>query len=195
MDLNGKLIIFSAPSGSGKTTIVQEILKKIPGLEFSVSACSRKPRPKEENGRDYYFLTQEEFRKGIENEEFIEWEEVYPGQLYGTLKSELQRIWNKGNHVVFDVDVLGGLNIKKQFPASSLAVFIKAPSIEVLRHRLANRGTESPEQIEKRISKASYEMSFAGMFDLVIVNDVLETAIEETFHKIETFLKHKIITK
>lgn len=189
MGMTGKLIIFSAPSGSGKTTIVKDVLKKIPDLEFSISACSRKPRQNEENGRDYYFLTEEEFRKGIENNDFVEWEEVYLGQLYGTLKSELERIWNKGNHVVFDVDVVGGLNIKKMFPENSLSVFIKAPSIEILRQRLIKRGTENPEQVEKRVNKASYEMSFAPMFDLIIINDILETAIQETIDKIEEFLK------
>jgi guanylate kinase len=184
----GKLIIFSAPSGSGKTTIVKEVLKKISGLEFSVSACSRTPRENEVNGKDYYFLSAEEFREKIKNHEFIEWEEVYANQYYGTLKSELDRIWEKGNHVVFDVDVVGGLNIKKQFPENSLSIFIKAPSIEVLRTRLINRGTETAEQLKKRIDKAEYEMGFAQDFDILIVNNNLEIAINQTIDAIQEFL-------
>jgi guanylate kinase len=184
----GKLIIFSAPSGSGKTTIVKEVLKRIPGLEFSVSACSRSPRENEVNGKDYYFLSAEEFRQKTRNLEFIEWEEVYVNQYYGTLKSELDRIWEKGNHVVFDVDVVGGLNIKKQFPENSLSIFIKAPSIEVLRTRLVNRGTETTEQLKKRIDKAEYEMGFAHEFDIEIVNDKLEIAVNQTIEAIQKFL-------
>jgi guanylate kinase len=185
----GKLIIFSAPSGSGKTTIVKEVLEKIRGLEFSVSACSRLPRKNEINGKDYYFFSLQEFKQKIENQEFIEWEEVYPGQYYGTLKSELNRIWLKSHHVVFDVDVIGGLNIKKQFKENSLAFFIKAPSVEVLRKRLTERGTETAEQIEKRINKAEYERGFAGEFDVVIVNNVLETAVNQTIQNIIAFLQ------
>jgi guanylate kinase len=185
----GKLLIFSAPSGSGKTTIVGQVLKKISGLEFSVSACSRAPRAHEINGKDYYFLTADEFRKKINDNEFIEWEEVYENQYYGTLKSEVERIWANGNHVVFDVDVVGGLNIKKQFPENALAIFIQAPSIDILRQRLINRGTETEEQINKRIAKAEYEMGFAEKFDTVIINDVLETAVNQTIHQIEGFLK------
>jgi guanylate kinase len=184
----GKLLIFSAPSGSGKTTIVKEVLKTIPGLEFSVSACSRSPRANEVDGKDYYFLSAEEFRQKIKNHEFVEWEEVYTDQLYGTLKSELNRIWEKGHHVVFDVDVVGGLNIKKQFQENSLSIFIKAPSIALLRKRLTNRGTETEEQINKRINKAEYEMGFADEFDLVIINDKLDIAVEQTIRKIEEFL-------
>jgi guanylate kinase len=185
----GKLIIFSAPSGSGKTTIVKEVLKKLSGLEFSVSACSRLPRKNEMNGKDYYFYSPEEFKHKIENQEFVEWEEVYPGQFYGTLKSELDRIWDKGNHVVFDVDVIGGLNIKKQFAKDSLSLFIKAPSVEILRKRLTLRGTETLEQIEKRVNKAEYELGFANKFDVVIVNNDLDTAVTETLQKIDVFLK------
>jgi len=186
----GKLLIFSAPSGSGKTTIVKEILKKISNLEFSVSACSRSPRNSEVHGKDYYFLCAEEFRQKIKNQEFVEWEEVYDNQFYGTLKSELNRIWEKGHHVVFDVDVIGGLNIKKQFQANSLSIFIKAPSIESLRNRLINRGTETQDQVKKRIDKAEYEMGFANEFDVVIVNDRLEIAVEEAINKINKFLKN-----
>jgi len=184
----GKLLIFSAPSGSGKTTIVKEVLQKISGLEFSVSACSRSPRVNEADGKDYYFLSAEEFRQKIENKEFVEWEEVYTDQFYGTLRSELNRIWEKGHHVVFDLDVMGGINIKKQFPDNSMSIFIKAPSIESLRTRLEKRGTETAEQIEKRVNKAGYEMGFAKDFDLVIVNDKLEMAVEQAIKEIKQFL-------
>jgi guanylate kinase len=185
----GKLIIFSAPSGSGKTTIVKEVLSKVPNLEFSVSACSRSPRPNETDGKDYYFFSIEEFKQRINNQEFIEWEEVYSDQFYGTLKSEMDRIWDKGNHIVFDLDVMGGINIKKQFPENSLSFFIQAPSIEVLRTRLINRNTETEEQIEKRVNKAEYELSFANKFDVVIVNDNLENAINQTINRINNFVK------
>ena len=148
-----KLIIFSAPSGSGKTTIVREILKEFTELEFSISACSRNPRQGEVNAKDYHFLSLEEFKSKIVNNDFIEWEEVYTDNFYGTLKSEVNRIWNKGNHVIFDVDVVGGVNIKNQFPENSLAIFVEAPSIKILEDRLRNRGTETEEQIRKRINK------------------------------------------
>ncbi len=183
----GKLLIFSAPSGSGKTTIVKEVINRIPGLEFSVSACSRLPRPNELHGKDYYFFSIKEFKQRIDNHEFIEWEEVYPNQFYGTLKSEIDRIWAKGHHLVFDVDVLGGINIKKQFPENSLSFFIQAPTLEVLRSRLKNRGTETDSQIEKRIGKAEHEMGFAKQFDKIIVNNRLEEAIEETVELITEF--------
>jgi guanylate kinase len=186
----GKLLIFSAPSGSGKTTIVKEVLKSIPELEFSISACSRKPRVNELDGKDYYFISADEFRKRIENHEFVEWEEVYADQYYGTLKSELERIWNKNKHVVFDVDVIGGLNIKKQYTSESLSIFIKAFSVEELRKRLKNRGTETDTQIEKRISKAEYELSFANKFDVTIVNDTLENAVNSTIKAIKDFLQN-----
>jgi guanylate kinase len=185
----GKLIIFSAPSGSGKTTIVKEVLKKFNNLEFSISACSREPREGETHAKDYYFLSVDDFKQRIINEDFIEWEEVYQNNFYGTLKSEANRIWEKGNHVVFDVDVKGGLNIKKQFGERALAFFIKAPSIEELRRRLEKRGTETVEQINKRINKAEYELGFAKDFDVVILNDVLEKAVEETIDLINDFLK------
>jgi guanylate kinase len=185
----GKLIIFSAPSGSGKTTIVKEVLKKFNNLEFSISACSREPREGETHAKDYYFLSVDDFKQRIINEDFIEWEEVYQNNFYGTLKSEANRIWEKGNHVVFDVDVKGGLNIKKQFGDRALAFFIKAPSIEELRRRLEKRGTETVEQINKRINKAEYELGFAKDFDVVILNDVLEKAVEETIDLINDFLK------
>ena len=184
----GKLIIFSAPSGSGKTTIVKEVLKNLNNLEFSVSACSRQPRVNEIHGKDYYFISPDDFRQRIDNHEFVEWEEVYPNQYYGTLKSELERIWKKGNHVVFDVDVVGGLNIKKLYPVESIAIFVKAPSIESLKSRLQNRGTERPDQIEKRINKAQYEMGFAEKFDIVIVNDDLVIAVEKTINTVNEFI-------
>ncbi len=185
----GKLLIFSAPSGSGKTTIVKEVLKQVSNLEFSISACSRGPRNGEVHGKDYYFLSVEEFKKKIEDQEFIEFEEVYANQFYGTLKSELNRIWNNGNHVVFDVDVIGGLNIKKQFQEQSLAIFIKAPSIEELKKRLENRATETVEQIAKRIQKAEHELGFADEFDTIILNINLNFAIEETIKQVTKFLR------
>jgi len=184
-----KLIIFSAPSGSGKTTIITEVLKSFPNLEFSVSACSRKPRKGEVHGKNYYFLSINEFKQKIANDEFVEWEEVYKDNFYGTLKSELHRIWNKGNHVVFDVDVVGGINLKKKFPDNSLAIFIKAPSIEALEQRLRNRGTETEEQIQKRIGKAQKELEYSKYFDIVIVNDVLDIAVNETIDAIKRFLE------
>jgi guanylate kinase len=187
----GKLLIFSAPSGSGKTTIVREVLKRFNNLEFSISACSRAPRKGEVHAKDYYFLEVEDFKQRINNEEFVEWEEVYKDSFYGTLKSEVDRIWNNGNHVVFDVDVKGGLNIKKQFGEKALAIFIKPPSVEELRRRLEKRGTETQEQIDKRINKAEYELGFAKGFDVVILNDELEKAVEETNNLVAEFLNNK----
>jgi len=185
----GKLLIFSAPSGSGKTTIVKEVLEEFENLEFSISACSRAPRTGEVDGKDYYFLSLEEFKQSIDNDGFVEWEEVYKNNFYGTLKSEVNRIWDKGNHVVFDVDVIGGLNIKKQFGDKALAIFVKAPSIDELNSRLKGRGTETQEQIDKRISKAEYELGFADDFDVVILNDDLEKAVIETSKIITEFLR------
>lgn len=187
-DSKGKLIIVCAPSGSGKTTIVKSVLPDISSLEFSVSACSRTPREGEVNGKDYYFLSEDEFRKKIDEGAFLEWEEVYPGSFYGTLKSEVQRIWNEGKHVIFDVDVVGGINIKKQYPDNSLALFIMPPSVEELRARLTGRGTETPESLEKRISKAEFEMGFASGFDATVVNDDLEMAIALTREIMNSFL-------
>ena len=187
--MKGKLIVISAPSGSGKTTIVKQILASGLNIEFSVSAASRQSRINETNGRDYYFMSEEEFRKKIENDEFLEWEEVYKGNFYGTLKSEIQRIWEKGNHVIFDVDVKGGLNIKKYDPENTLAIFISAPSIKTLEERLKNRLTDTEETIKKRIAKAEYELSFAPQFDKIIVNDNLETAVKETSEIIRAFIR------
>jgi len=184
----GKIVIFSAPSGSGKTTIVKHLLSKGLNMEFSVSACSRAPRGQEQNGVDYYFLTAEEFRQRIDNDEFVEWEEVYAGRFYGTLKTELTRIWSKGNHVLFDVDVKGGINLKKKFGDNALSVFVMPPSIDELRRRLVGRATDAPEEIERRIAKAEEEISYANQFDLIIVNDNLTTACKQAFEKVNKFL-------
>ncbi len=188
MEVSGKLIIFSAPSGSGKTTIVKELLKMFPQFEFSISATSRQPRGTEQNGVDYFFLSQEEFRQKVANDEFVEWEEVYNGTCYGTLKSEMQRIWQKGNVIIFDVDVMGGINLKRIFGQSACSMFIMPPSVEVLRERLIGRGTDSMETIEKRVAKADFELSKSGEFDHVVVNDVLEDAIAKTRDIISNFL-------
>lgn len=184
----GKVIIFSAPSGSGKSTIVNHLLTQDLGLEFSVSATSRRPRGEEQNGREYYFFSRDEFEQKIGNGEFLEWEEVYPGCFYGTLLSEIDRIWQKGRTVVFDVDVIGGINIKKKFGKDALSIFIQAPSVEELRSRLVGRATDSPEKIEQRISKAEYEMSFASQFDTILVNGQLETALSEAEKTVREFL-------
>jgi guanylate kinase len=186
--IQGKLVIVCAPSGSGKTTIVRSVLPQLPELEFSVSACSRPPRPGEIDGKDYYFLTSEVFRDRIGEGAFLEWEEVYPGSYYGTLKSEVQRIWEQGKHVIFDVDVVGGLNIKKQYPVNSLSIFIMPPSVEELKRRLTARGTETDDSLNKRIAKAEYELGFAHEFDLTLVNDDLDVAIRETYEALNTFL-------
>lgn len=183
-----KVVIFSAPSGSGKTTIVHQILKMFPFFEFSISACSRQPRANEENGKDYYFLPIETFREKIINQEFLEWEEVYQDHLYGTLKSEVDRIWAKNHVVIFDVDVVGGSNLKKYFDHKALSIFVMPPSLQVLEERLLKRGTENPDSLKKRIEKASYEMSFAPKFDLQIINDQLDVAVLETKNAIEKFL-------
>jgi len=187
--MKGKVIIFSAPSGSGKTTIVHEVMKRVEGLGFSVSATSRAPRPGEVNGRDYYFISPEEFREKVERGEFIEWEEVYPGTYYGTLRSEIERLWREGKNVVFDVDVVGGSNLKRIFGEKALAIFIQAPSIEVLKQRLEQRGTETPESIARRLAKAGFELGYAKLFDRIIINDQLEAAIEQTVEAVKSFLK------
>ena len=164
----GKAIIFSAPSGSGKTTIVKHLLKKNPDLGFSISASTRDKRGRtESHGKDYYFLSPEEFKRKIDADEFIEWEEVYEGNFYGTLKSEIERIWKIGKNVIFDVDVKGGLNLKKYFGNRALAIFVKVPSLEVLKERLSDRGTESAESLSRRLFKAKFEMSFQDQFDVV----------------------------
>lgn len=177
--MQGKLIIFSAPSGAGKTTIVKHLLQQKLGLEFSISATSRAMRHTETNGKDYYFLTSDEFKKKIENDEFLEWEEVYTGTFYGTLKSEVERIRNNGKHVIFDVDVVGGCNIKKYYGDEALAIFVQPPSVEELHNRLVCRSTDLPEVIEKRVAKAEYELTFADKFDVIIVNDDLGKAQQQ----------------
>lgn len=185
----GKCIIVAAPSGAGKTTIVHHLLEDIPELAFSISACNRPPRPHERNGEDYHFLTTEEFLKKVNDDEFLEWEEVYDNQYYGTLKSEIKRIWEQGKHVIFDVDVIGAKNLKKSLGDNALSIFIMPPSVEELEERLKKRHTEDEESLEKRINKASLEMQEATHFDVVILNDKLNIAIEETKEKVHSFIK------
>ena len=184
----GKIVIFSAPSGSGKSTIVNYLLTRGLGLEFSISATSRAPRGQERNGVEYYFMTPEEFKRRIERGEFVEHEEVYAGCYYGTLRSEVERIWGEGHTIVFDVDVKGGLNLKKIFGERALTIFIEPPSIEELRRRLVGRGTDAPEKIEQRLAKASEELGYAGQFDRVVVNDDLRVAQEETERIVREFV-------
>lgn len=189
--MEGKLIIFSAPSGAGKTTIVHHLLKVFPQLEFSVSACSRPMRDGETNGVDYYFIPVEDFKKKIAGNEFIEWEEVYKDNFYGTLKIEIERIWKKEKHVIFDVDVIGGLNLKNKFTDSALAVFVMPPSIQDLEIRLKSRETETPESIARRIGKAESELKTVDLFDKVILNDKLENAFVEAEKIVSEFLNQK----
>ncbi|HRR49987.1 MAG TPA: guanylate kinase [Bacteroidales bacterium] len=188
MKKENRAMIFSAPSGAGKSTIVSHLMKKFPVLGFSISATSRQPRENEVNGREYYFLSTEEFRKKIANNEFVEYEEVYKGYYYGTLKSEVERLWNEGKVIVFDIDVKGGLNLKKLYGDAALAVFIKPPSIEVLRERLVKRGSEDSASLERRIKKAEYELTFESQFDKVLVNDSLEQCLKEAEQITEEFL-------
>lgn len=185
----GKLVIFSAPSGSGKTTIVRELLKRFNCFEFSISATSRQPRGQEQNGVDYYFLSNEEFKERVARDEFVEWEEVYQGTCYGTLKSEMERIWAKGNIILFDVDVMGGINLKHIFGDNACSVFIMPPSVEELERRLRGRGTDAEEVIQKRIAKAEFELSKASEFDHVVVNDKLEEAVDKVAEIITLFIK------
>lgn len=175
---NHKLIVFSAPSGSGKTTIVRHLLKTFPQLGFSISACTRDKRGRtEENGKDYYFLTPDDFRRKIEKGDFVEWEEVYEGAFYGTLKSEIERIWELGKAVIFDVDVKGGLSLKEYYGEKALTVFVKVPSLEVLKERLTGRGTDSEDSISRRLFKVQFEMGFQDRFDVILVNDNLENTL------------------
>lgn len=188
MSSQGKLIIFSAPSGSGKTTIVRHLLASNSKLGFSISACTRPKREKsEEHGRDYYFLSPEEFKRRIDNEEFVEWEEVYPGCFYGTLKAEIQRIWDMGKHVVFDVDVKGGLSLKKYYQERALAVFVKCPSMDVLEERLRTRKTDSEESIAARLFKVKFEMSFEDKFDVTLINNELNQALKDAQKLVDDF--------
>lgn len=187
---NNKVIIFSAPSGAGKSTIVNHILGLHPELEFSISATSRAPRGQERHGVEYYFFSANEFRRMIEEDKFVEHEEVYPGSFYGTLKSEVERIWAKGHAIVFDIDVQGGVNLKRIFGDKAFSVFIQAPSVEVLRERLIGRGTDTPEAIDKRVAKAASEMEFAiGRFDHVLINDDLTEAFAEAERVVDDFLR------
>jgi guanylate kinase len=182
------LIIITAPSGAGKTSITQHLLQQFPQLSFSISAATRQPRGKEQNGVDYHFMSVAAFEQKIQEDAFVEWEMVYEGKYYGTLKSELQRLWQNGKVPLLDIDVKGAIHVRQQFPDSSLSIFIQAPSIEELRKRLQGRGTETPESIETRINKAAYEMSFKERFDAIVVNDVLAKAQQEAVELVSSFL-------
>lgn len=185
----GKAILFSAPSGCGKTTIIKELMQYFDCFDFSISATSRAPRGEEQDGKDYYFLSKEEFMRRVEQDDFLEWEEVYSGTCYGTLKSEVERIWAGGKVIVFDVDVNGGRNIKRYFGEDALSIFVMPPSIEVLEQRLRSRGTDSEEAIVKRLARSAEELKQAPAFDVTIVNDDLARAVEETRRVVERFLQ------
>ncbi|TVR36862.1 MAG: guanylate kinase [Cryomorphaceae bacterium] len=187
--MRGKAIILSAPSGAGKTTIVHHLLDQPLNLAFSVSACSRPMRSHEKNGVDYHFLSVEDFRKRIAEDAFVEWEEVYPDMYYGTLRSEVERIWARGEHVVFDVDVKGGINLKKALGDRALSIFVQPPSIEVLEARLRNRGTESEETLKRRVGKARKELEDAIHFDVVLLNDDLQIALKQATETVQSFIK------
>ena len=189
MSKNGKLIVFSAPSGSGKTTIVEHLLQQEElNLEFSISATSRAQRGDEVDGKHYYFMTFEKFKQHIKNDDFLEWEEVYRDNFYGTLKTEIERIWSKGKHVIFDIDVVGGLRIKKKFPGQTLAVFVKPPSVDELKRRLKKRKTETEDKINMRIVKASIELATAPQFDHIIENNDLNKALEASYQLVSDFI-------
>jgi guanylate kinase len=186
----GKALIFSAPSGSGKTTIVKHLLQNNPDLGFSISASTRDRRGRtEEHGKDYYFLSPSEFKKKIDGDEFIEWEEVYEGNFYGTLKSEIDRIWSLNKNVIFDLDVKGGINLKKYFGDKALSVFVKVPTLQLLKERLSDRGTESQENLSRRLFKAEFEMSFQNEFDVVLVNENLQKSLDEAQRLYDSFTK------
>ncbi|HUH35753.1 MAG TPA: guanylate kinase [Moheibacter sp.] len=185
---SGKLIIVSAPSGSGKTTLVKHLLETVEAVEFSISCATRSPRPNEIDGKDYYFISTEEFRQKIAQEAFAEWEEVYENNFYGTLKAEIDRIWDQNKAVIFDIDVVGGINLKKLYPENSLSIFIMPPSLDELESRLRNRQTETEEKLQMRIDKAEKELLMAAEFDTVILNDVLEESKKEMVDKIQAFL-------
>ncbi len=186
-----KIIIFSAPSGAGKTTIVKYLLANNPNLGFSVSACTRSKREGEQNGKDYYFLNPEEFKEKMDKGEFVEWQEVYENLYYGTLKSEVERLWNLGKAVVFDVDVKGGVNLKKYYGDKALAIFVKPPSMDVLKERLRTRNTETPESLQKRFAKMEQEMDFEKYFDLALLNENLEETFEKAKSMVNDFLNGK----
>ena len=185
---NGKLIIFSAPSGAGKTTIVQHLLKKIPELEFSISATTRKPRGDEQDGKDYYFIKKEEFLHRIAKKQFVEFEEVYAGTFYGTLRTEIERIWQQGKTVIFDIDVQGGLHLKRKYDGQALAIFVQAPSLAVLKERLTGRGTDSHEKLQERFTKAEKELGYAPQFDIILKNHDLQTACSEAEEIVKNFI-------
>jgi guanylate kinase len=188
MTKEGKLIIFSAPSGAGKTTIVHHLLKKIPELEFSISATTRQSRGNETNGKDYYFISQEEFLHRIAKKQFVEFEEVYTGTFYGTLRTEIERIWQKGKTVIFDIDVEGGLHLKRKYDGQALAIFVQPPSLDVLIERLTGRGTDSAEKLQERFIKAEKELNYAPQFDIILKNYDLQTACQEAEELVLDFI-------
>lgn len=187
--MQGKLIIFSAPSGAGKTTIVHHLLKKFPELSFSISATTRELRGTEKHENDYYFISKEEFLHKVAHQEFVEFEEVYNGTFYGTLRSEIERIWNEGKHVIFDIDVEGGIRLKRKYEEDALAIFVQPPSLEVLKERLSGRGTDSPEKLQERFVKAEKELLYADKFDVILKNYDLATACAEAEQLVGDFLK------
>ncbi|MGN6180011.1 MAG: guanylate kinase [Mucilaginibacter sp.] len=189
MNQEGKLIIFSAPSGAGKTTIVHHLLKKFPNLEFSISATTRHPRGDEQDKKDYYFISKPEFLHRIAKKHFVEFEEVYSGTFYGTLRTEIERIWAKGHTVIFDIDVEGGLHLKRKYGEQALAIFVQPPSLEILKERLASRGTDSPEKLKERFEKAEKELNYAPKFDVILKNYELKRACEEAEKLVTDFLK------
>ncbi|MFN3940171.1 MAG: guanylate kinase [Chitinophagales bacterium] len=186
--MSGKLIIITAPSGAGKTTIVKHLLAHIPSLRFSVSATTRSPRANEADGIDYYFISETDFKKHIAANHFLEWEEVYPGRFYGTLQSEVERLWSQGMHVVFDIDVIGAIHLQEKYPAESLSLFIAPPSLEILEQRLMLRKTESPQMLQTRMERAAMELSKKDLFDMVIVNDNLDTACRQAHARVLEFI-------
>jgi guanylate kinase len=187
--MQGKVLIFAAPSGAGKSTIVHHLLQQFPQLGFSVSACTRPPRPHEIDGQHYYFLTVEEFKEKIEQIELVEWQEVYKNSFYGTLKTEVERLWQAGKHIIFDVDVQGAIHLKTYFRARALAIFVAVPSLEILAERLSNRATETPESLKKRLAKAEFEMTFQEQFDVVLLNEDLAHTLEKATNIVGDFLR------